>query len=136
MADLSAVKSYLAGKGRGKRDCCTLLADWLVDNGLPDPMADRRGSYSTATEYRSALKSEGGIVQSCSDRLAKIGLCETADPRSGDVALVLAPIGRRRDGRFVFYPTGALCVSDKWRAVLTSDGIAIASFPVVKAWSV
>lgn len=112
----------------GDLDCCTLMADWLMLCGFPDPMADRRGSYSTRSEYIAAIQNEGDIVKSCGRRFAAIGLQVTSEPKPGDVCLVKAP---------VVGPAGAIYVSDKFRAVITPDaGLVFAPVPVLRAWSV
>ncbi|MBN8987412.1 MAG: hypothetical protein J0H42_04150 [Rhizobiales bacterium] len=109
------------------------MADWLIANGLPDPMADRRGAYSTRREYRSLIRSEGGIITSCARRFKAVGLFETNAPQSGDVALVLAPtrIGRR----VVMASTGSICTSPSMRAVVAPD-LALAGAPLftIRAW--
>ncbi|MBR0695942.1 hypothetical protein JQ553_22280 [Bradyrhizobium lablabi] len=119
----------------GTLDCCTLMADWLVRLGWPDPMADRRGTYATFRQYRSAIRREGGLVRSCATRFAAIGLAETAEPLPGDVCLVLAPLTVRK-GRAVVGPTGAIYLSTALRTVVTSDsGLVMADLKVLRAWS-
>jgi hypothetical protein len=111
------------------------MADWLMSLGYPDPMADRRGTYSDKLTFRRMLKSEGGIVVSCSKRFAAIGL-SVRIPKSGDVALVLTPFAIRH-GRVLSRPAGAIAVSEKAAAVVTPDaGLVISRFPIVKAWAV
>lgn len=119
----------------GSLDCCTFMADWLVESGLPDPMADRRGTYSTRREYRSAIRSEGGILASCSKRFAAVGLKEASAPEAGDVALVLAPA--RMGRRIVMIPTGSICTSPTMRAVVAPDvRLAGAALTTIKAWAI
>jgi hypothetical protein len=135
MRDLSG---YLATAIRrrfafGELDCCTFMADWLVARGFSDPMADRRGTYATEAEYRAAMRSEGGIFRSCSQRFTAVGLRETDHAVPGDVCLVKVPVSVR--GRVVRGMTGAICVTDKLRAVVTPDaGLVIAGVPIVSAW--
>ncbi|WP_244430943.1 DUF6950 family protein [Bradyrhizobium liaoningense] len=119
----------------GTLDCCTFMADWLVALGFQDPMADRRGQYSTRDEYRDLMRSEGGIVASCSRRFGSIGLRETVSPAAGDVALVLAPapLGRR----VVLVATGSICTGPVMRALVTSDvGLVGAKLETIKVWSI
>lgn len=119
----------------GSLDCCTFMADWLVENGLPDPMADRRETYSSQREYRNAIRSEGGIVASCSKRFSAIGLKEAVTPKAGDVALVLAPA--RMGRRIVMIPTGSICISNAMRTVVAPDvGLAGAVLTTIKAWAI
>lgn len=132
---------YLAGLAHtrfayGSCDCATLMANWLVRLGYADPMADRRGSYCKIEEYLEAVASEGGFKKSCRNRFASIGLIRTRSPAAGDVALVLAPIGIR-EGKIDKTATGALCVTETMRAVMTGDmGIVVAPLPTIRAWKV
>lgn len=120
----------------GDLDCCTFMSDWLMNIGLRDPMADRRGSYCTKKEYRSAIRAEGGLVESCRNRFARIGLLENGVAAPGDVALVMVPIGVRRSGRVAWAATGAIAVSEKRRAVVTLDGLAIAPAHTLLIWTI
>lgn len=125
---VSDLPTYLEKVTFRKVDCCVFVADWLVENGLPDPMADRRGTY-TRHQWTFLLESEGGIVAACSKRLAAIGLRETSVPVAGDVALVIVPTGHGTE------TTGAICTSAAMRAVVGVDvALAIATPPTVKAW--
>jgi hypothetical protein len=118
----------------GEHDCCTFMADWIVENGLPDPMCDRRGAYSSNGQYRKLIRQEGGLVASCGKRFAAIGLLETEKPKAGDVALVMVPFGVRND-RFLWRPTGSICVSSDMRAVIGSgSALVVAPLTTIKAW--
>lgn len=119
----------------GDLDCCTFMADWLMANGLKDAMAGRRGTYSTLREYRSAMRSEGGILASCTRRFAEIGLRETDSPGAGCVALVLAPT--KIGGRVFMAATGSICTSARMRALVAPDvGLAGAELKTIKAWQI
>lgn len=121
--------------GYGDLDCCTFMADWLVARGLSDPMPDRRGTYSSHKEYRAAIRGEGGLVASCRQRFADIGLLETATAKPGDVCLVKTPalFGRR----VAWIATGAIAVSDKLRAVVTRDeGLVVAPANTLLIWGI
>jgi hypothetical protein len=120
--------------GYGDLDCCIFMADWLIAIGLPDPMADRRSTYSNRKEYRAAIRSEGGLVTSCRRRFADIGLRETETAEPGDVCLVKTPalFGRR----VAWIATGAIAVSDKLRAVVTPDaGLVVAPANTLLTWT-
>lgn len=120
----------------GDLDCCTFMADWLMSRGWPDPMSDRRGTYRDRPTFRRMLKSEGGIIESCSTRFSAIGLSRTNSPSAGDVALVQAPFAVRR-GRVLRRPIGAICVSKDAVAVVTPDaGMVVSAIPIVNAWAV
>jgi hypothetical protein len=136
MADIR-LSEYLASAAQqpfayGRLDCCTLMADWLLQCGLPDAMLDRRDAYATREGYEQLMESEGGIERSCIDRFAAVGLQETSKPNIGDVCLVKVPaLGREA------VVTGGICVSEKLRAVVSVDiGVVFARFPIVRAWSV
>ena len=141
MADVS-LKAYLAAlvdrRWRpGALDCGVFMADWVRLVRGVDPIADVRGSYSTEREFRRILRREGGFVNSCAVRLARAGYAPTEAPAAGDLAIVLAPFAVR-GGKILRRPTGAICVSEKLRAVMTSDlGVVIADnklLPVIKAY--
>lgn len=134
---------YLASVARrpfrpGSLDCCVFMADWILAMTGRDPIADRRGTYATTREYRKMLHAEGGFVVACNARAKAVGLRETSEPRAGDPLLVSAPVGIHH-GKVLRFPTGAICVSDTMRAVVSSDrGLVIAHadyLPTVTAWT-
>lgn len=119
----------------GALDCCTFMADWLVRRGFADPMADRRGGYATRAEYEACMSDEGGIVRSCRRRFAGVRLARTRSPVCGDVCLVRVPV-LAGQGEVMMGVSGAICVSDQVRAVVTSDaGLVLAPMSIVCAWS-
>ncbi|MHC2677511.1 hypothetical protein ACVI1J_009674 [Bradyrhizobium diazoefficiens] len=119
----------------GRLDCAVLMADWVVRQGWPDPMPDRRGTYTTERDYRAAVRSEGGLVASCRRRFGHIGLVETVAAEAGDVALVLVPVAR--GGRNVQVPAGAIVLGGGLVALLDwPRGIVGVHRPTVAAWSV
>ena len=116
----------------GVMDCCILMADWVVRQGLPDAMADRRGAYASRREYRALMRQEGGIEASCRRRFSAIGLTPRA-PVRGDVCLVQAPIVMGR--RLLLVPTGAIALSPEMSVVVTPDaGLVGAAMKVLVAW--
>lgn len=118
----------------GARDCCTFMADWLLELGLPDVMADRRGSYASARDFRRMLMSEGGLVAACHRRFSAAGLVVTSRPRAGDVAAIMLPYARR-GGATCWRATGAIALSEAHFAALTLRGILIAgTMPAAKIW--
>jgi hypothetical protein len=130
MAGLPRLSDYLASIatkrwGYGSLDCCTFMADWVLQRYGLDPMQDRRGTYSTRRQYRRALASEGGIIASCSARFQNAGFVETSIPKAGDMALVATPT-----------PTGSICVTKDRFAIVTSDmGLLITKLPAIKVWT-
>jgi hypothetical protein len=122
----------------GSLDCAIFMADWIMQVTGLDPIADKRGAYSTADQYRELLKAEGGIVKACHTRALAVGLNETDNPKAGDPMLVNAPI-QVGESRVIRFPVGAICVSETMRAVVTMDrGLVIAGsdvLPTIKAWT-
>jgi len=112
----------------GRTDCLMVLADWFVVQRGWDPVAEWRGTYSTEAECLRILEREGGIV-SLVEKIVH-GICpRTNSPQAGDIAIVRTP-----------KMTGAICVSESMRAILTTDiGLLIANekeLPLVAAWRV
>lgn len=121
----------------GSLDCCTFIADWLMECGVPDVMSDRRGSYSTRDQFRAAMRMEGGIVKSCRARLSAVGLRETAAVKCGDVCLVRAPLSVEQNGCVRWGAAGSIVVSGDLRAVVTRDrGVVCAAMGTIVAWGV
>ncbi|HYD66163.1 DUF6950 family protein [Azospirillum sp.] len=142
MADIPRLKNYLSSlAGRrwqpGALDCGVFMADWVMAVRGVDPIADVRGTYSSEREFRRILRREGGFARSCARRLAAVGYAPTPAPAGGDIAVVMAPYAVRQ-GRILRRPTGAICVSDRLLAVITSDlGIVIADqdrLPLLEAY--
>ncbi|MGB3044533.1 MAG: hypothetical protein WBB98_15240 [Xanthobacteraceae bacterium] len=122
----------------GSLDCAVFMADWIKLVTGVDPIADQRGRYATTDEYRALVGREGGFIEACTVRAARIGLRKTDCPKSGDVMLVRAPVILHH-GRVVRMPVGSIGVSATMRAVISSDrGLVIAGadvLPTVKAWT-
>lgn len=74
-----------------KRDCCTLLADWCIFVGYPDPMADIRGAYASEAEALDLVK-ERGLLKLATRAFDRIGLQRTKDFMCGDVAILRRPM--------------------------------------------
>lgn len=122
----------------GTLDCGVFMADWVRHLCGRDPIADVRGTYSTTEEFDRIVEGEGGFIRACASRLRAVGFSRTRNHRAGDIAVVQAPFDFV-DGKIRRRPTGAICVSDKMRAVITSDlGIVIATddrLPMLRAWT-
>lgn len=121
----------------GILDCGVFMADWVKILCGIDPISDVRGTYSTKEEFEQIVASEGGFPRSCASRLRKAGFVRTRNLRPGDILVVKAP--SIDQGKIIWSPTGAICVSEKMRAVITSDlGVVIAGedrLPLLRAWS-
>jgi hypothetical protein len=144
VADIpAALADYLASLRRrrwqpGILDCGVFMADWVKQVCGVDPIADVRGTYSTEKQFLRIIRSEGNFEKSCAARLEAAGFMPTQQPNAGDIMTVLAPYAVRK-GKIQRRPTGAICVSDRMRAVLTSDlGVVIAGndhLPMIRAWT-
>jgi len=143
MADISTLSDYLASLRfrkwqPGILDCGVFMADWVTNVCGRDPIADVRGRYQTERQFMRIVRNEGGFEAACASRLQAVGYVETALPRAGDPMTVLAPHAMRR-GKIQRRPTGAICVSEAMRAVITSDmGVVIAGndrLSMLKAWT-
>lgn len=104
-----------------------------------DPIADVRGTYSTEQQFLKIVRREGGFENACATRLKAVGFRRILFPSHGDILIVLAPYAVRR-GKIQRRPTGAICVNETMRAVITSDlGIMIADdtrLPMINAWTI
>jgi hypothetical protein len=142
MANLSGQLSrYLDGMATrrwqpGVLDCGVFMADWARLVCGCDPIADVRGSYATVDEYEEILAREHGLIRSVANRLRAVGYVRTAlRPGAGDIAVVQAPYAQDDRGHILNRPTGAICVAEKLRAVITSDmGVVISELPTLRAY--
>lgn len=138
---IDGLRDYLSGVGAndfvlGESDCCTFMADWLIRLGLPDVMADRRGSYATPREYRRMLMAEGGLVAACQRRFTAAGLRIGTVARAGDVAVMMVPYSRRA-GALHYRATGAIALSaSHFVTIVRHRRFCICStMPVAKMWT-
>lgn len=143
MANVLTLADYLGSLSKrrwqpGVLDCGVFMADWVAIVSGKDPIADVRGTYSSEEEFDAILARENGFVRSCADRLRRVGFVRTRQPAAGDIAVVMAPYGAR-GSEIVKRPTGAICVTEKLRAVITSDmGVVIAGvdrLPTIRAFT-
>lgn len=141
MADLSGQLSrYLDGMATrrwqpGVLDCGVFMADWARLVCGCDPIADVRGSYDSVEQYEEILAREHGLIRSVANRLRAVGYFRTAlRPAAGDIAVVQAPYGQDK-GHILNRPTGAICVNEELRAVITSDlGVVISELSTLRAY--
>lgn len=110
----------------GTTDCILTPADWLIENGWPDPAADLRGRYRTALGRERLLKRLGGIEQVVCQRMSAAGLVMAERAVRSDVGLVSLH-------GLIF---GAIFLGERW-AIQSKAGLYSASPDrVVRAWSV
>ena len=126
--DLGAFLETMAARrfADGVHDCVLTVADWVLTCTGQDPAAPFRGRYRTALGRERLLRRLGGLDVVMRDGAARVGLTATADPRPGDVGLIL------HRGQSL----AAICIGSTW-AVQSSEGLtALSPERVVTAWSV
>jgi len=104
-------------------------AQWAIDNGLSDPMANWRGAYDTEESALALIEEAGGLAQ-----LFRIGMESAGIPERhgglqiGDIGVLL--VGDQE--------AGAIFTGKRW-ALVAARGLAVASVEieaVSAAWSV
>ena len=93
------VGEYIAPAARrpwawGTDDCCTFAAGWVLERGLPDPMAFIRGSYDTARGALRSIKEGGGMLPLWRRGMADAGIEEATEPDEGALGVLLLPLRR------------------------------------------
>lgn len=131
MADLGEYLRNLGGKRRepGTFDCVTIVADWAMVNGYPDPMAHRRGAYDSEEAALDLITEAGGLVALFDQFLGAVGIMEReGSPQPGDIGVV-AIRGEE---------AGAIFTGGRW-ALVGERGLIFITLPaenVLKAWAV
>lgn len=119
MIDLGA---WLLEAGQRRRepgiwDCCTMPAQWAIDNGLADPMAAWRGTYGTDSEAHDLINVGGGLLALFERGLADAGLVRRQDDaQPGDIGIL----------RILNQEAGAIFTGKRW-CVVAERGLAFAS---------
>lgn len=72
----------------GETDCSLRIADWVAENGHPDPGAEWRGTYDSESTCRTLLERRGGLVGHIAACAAEIGLKPIHEPEFGSIAVV------------------------------------------------
>lgn len=114
----------------GECDCMTMLADWCVANGWPDPAADVRFTYDSRPSCQKETRfitDPLTIMSHCAEDVA--GMTPTTDLREGDVAVIR--LGPNQH-------LGAIWTGSNGWASKAEDGIVFhdAGREMMKAWSV
>lgn len=105
----------------GRHDHGLILADWLrVARGAPDVAADVRERYGDEKGFAAICAVPWPRV--LARRLRHLGLRRTADPMSGDIAVVRGPAGffgaiRSGDGWAALGPTGLIWTRSPVRVI-------------------
>lgn len=104
-------------------------AQWAIDNGLPDPMAQWRGAYHTEEGALALIEGAGGLVQLFRCGMQSANIPERrGDLEIGDIGVLL--VGDQE--------AGAIFTGKRW-AFVANRGLAVASVEieaVSAAWSV
>jgi hypothetical protein len=99
------------------RNCMIWVADWIVSQTAHDPAAAwRSGEFDPARIDVLALARE-----------TMADFQTTQSPKRGDVGIVLT--GLRGEA------TAAICTGSRW-AALAPQGLAVAAWPCVMAWTI
>ncbi|BEV00066.1 DUF6950 family protein [Novosphingobium olei] len=120
MTELGEFLQEVAHRRReiGVWDCCTFPAAWLMWRGLPDPMADFRGTYDGNDEATD-------LVEAFEIAASSVGLVGVNDPREGDIGVV-SVLGHQ---------AGAIFTGKRW-ALVADRGLAFASVERECVWKV
>lgn len=113
----------------GEWDCATLVCDWVVARGFPDPMADYRGRYASEPESVRLVRPVGGMVAAFDGGLRGRAGWRAVAPGSqalGDVGIV-SVFGTR---------AAAIFTGSRW-ALVADKGLAFCTLRghVVRVWS-
>jgi len=118
----------------GERDCCCFAFDWVRDRTGLDPMQPWRGTYS---DQKSAIRNyakAGGLGDVICKRMDELGFERTSEPDTGDVGVIMAPIGERA-GAPVLGPVAAIKYGPRWLA-LDLHGMIGGEFECTAAWRI
>lgn len=114
-------------------DCTMSVAKWIdLVTGL-DPLGKYRGKYHTADQARETARRAGGFVPTVSRLLDEAGLERTSEPETGDVGIVIVPVGERN----VLPVVGAILAIralDRLWVCKAMRGLACKDFPIFTAW--
>lgn len=101
----------------GVWDCCTFPAAWAMQRGMPDPMADVRGTYATEADALRLIQGHAeGLAGLFADRLRwplRVG-----PPRPGDIGVV----------SLHGFDAGAIWTGERW-ALVADAGLVFAQLP-------
>lgn len=109
---------------RGKCDCCTFVADWVIARRGIDPAGTLRG-YSTDVGAMRRIRRAGGFVPLLTGLASACCLAVTDRPQPGDVGIVKTATTLSMGIRTL----------NGW-ACKEGPGIIIANFEPLIAWRV
>lgn len=115
----------------GVFDCCTAVADWVLDRTGRDPMHDLRLTYGSAGECQRVTRFFTDPLGAVVPRMSACGLTQTATPLRGDVGLVLVGLTGS------VQPHLALCIDARlWGIKVEGGAMAVQPIKVLVAWTV
>lgn len=107
-------------------NCMLWVADWILAQTGRDPAATHRGAGSPAlAAYLAGTFGPDDLTDLATVEMVRLGFVGTSTPARGDVGVVT-------DGSRRF---AAVCTGPRW-AALSAEGLAVASWSVVRAWKV
>lgn len=113
----------------GVYDCCSFVADWVVECGHPDPMARWRGKYDSEQGARDFIERSGGLCMIYLLGMSGIGLPEPDSPQLGDVGVV------RVMGEHGPEEVGAIFGGKRWH-LRSPNGLSCARVEPCMIWRV
>lgn len=93
-----------------------------------------RGTYSDRAGAIRNYARAGGLQEVITKRMDYLGFERTLEPDSGDVGVIMAPIGMRA-GQPVMGPVAALRYGPRW-LVLDLEGMIGGEFECLVAWRI
>lgn len=130
MTDLGQWLRTNADRSRdaGVWDCSTFPAAWVMANGLPDPMAQWRGTYATDEDAMRLVEQEGGLCALFARAMASVGARPNdGAPSAGDIG-VASVFGLE---------AGAIFTGKRWAFVMDRGMAFVTMAPehIVAVWS-
>uniref|UniRef100_UPI0040487BD1 DUF6950 family protein n=1 Tax=Yoonia sp. TaxID=2212373 RepID=UPI0040487BD1 len=116
----------------GLSDCMTVICDWCVENGHPDPLGDLRWGYDSAISCQKLTGYLTDPLSVCAAQFEGVaGLKRGNALNAGDVGVVR----RRDDPRFAY---GMLWTGHSWAGLGENGAVTVdaSMVEVLAFWSV
>lgn len=130
---LSDFLEDLAGRPFTWGDCTWAPADWWLWATGVDPASAARIDFADEDAGRRKLRAIGGLVAQWDRCLRPLGATRTRRPRLGDVGVLRALVGFRRQ-RPILERVGGICVGEGRWALHSSRGVSITPADPLAAW--
>ncbi|MGO7044398.1 hypothetical protein ACCT07_03015 [Rhizobium johnstonii] len=118
--------------GVGGDDCLTFPASWAARVTGTDPAEEYRGTYRDREEAQEILGLFGGSLGLMERQLALVGAVRVHHPATGDIGLIRAMTGDRRDER-IEAEIGAIRFGPLW-ACIHPAGVRATKAEFIAAW--